>query len=183
MELGLYSLFVLGRCLFGSTAPHMASLRWLKFCSTQDCKIKSFIPLYNGSAHFESKPQLPTSGKEWRGTEWQERHSPALVLRSADSREAPHGVPAHLLTGVLKDWAPHSGWRPSPSVWSGSRLQSQCQGSGAPCARGQNRREGWVRQSRGICPTVRQTGAQSKAARLTSCDDAEFKPSLPVTSS
>lgn len=63
MELALDSVFALGRCLFGSTAPHMASLHWLNFYSTQDFKIKSFLPLYKGSAHFENMLPLSTSGK------------------------------------------------------------------------------------------------------------------------
>ena len=45
MALGLHSLLALGRCLFGSTAPHMASLHWLNFYSTQDFKIESFYSL------------------------------------------------------------------------------------------------------------------------------------------
>ena len=61
MALGLHSLLALGRCLFGSTAPHMASLHWLNFYSTQDFKIESFLD--KGSAHFENKLQLSTSGK------------------------------------------------------------------------------------------------------------------------
>lgn len=52
MELSFYSLFKLGRCLFGSTAQHMASLHWLEFYSTLDLKIKSFLPIYKGGAHF-----------------------------------------------------------------------------------------------------------------------------------